>query len=159
MSKRSDTVCNFLESGRVSVWGKDTKVIYRHYAKLYFIFAVDKSESELGILDLIQVFVECLDRCFENVCELDLIFHAPKVHYILDEIIMGGMVLEHHRALFPWINRYIHGYPRLYMDISAPYTSTHTPHNTIPTHHHQIPNTSTPAAIVLRRPVAWHGRR
>ncbi len=41
-----------------------------------------------------QVFVETLDRCFENVCELDLIFHSDKVNYILDEIIMGGMVLE-----------------------------------------------------------------
>jgi AP-3 complex subunit sigma len=35
-----------------------------------------------------------LDKCFENVCELDLIFHSDKVHYIVDEIIMGGMVLE-----------------------------------------------------------------
>jgi AP-3 complex subunit sigma len=40
------------------------------------------------------VFVETLDKCFENVCELDLIFHGDKVHYILDEIVMGGMVLE-----------------------------------------------------------------
>ncbi|CAN0538729.1 unnamed protein product, partial [Ectocarpus sp. 12 AP-2014] len=40
------------------------------------------------------VFVEALDKCFENVCELDLIFHSDKVHYVLDEIIMGGMVLE-----------------------------------------------------------------
>ena len=45
-------------------------------------------------MDLIQVFVETLDKCFENVCELDLIFHSDKVHYILDEIVMGGMVLE-----------------------------------------------------------------
>jgi hypothetical protein len=28
---------------------------------------------------LIQVFVETLDRCFENVCELDLVFHMDKV--------------------------------------------------------------------------------
>lgn len=122
-------------------------MIYRHYATLYFIFAVDEAESELGILDLIQVFVEALDKCFENVCELDLIFHTDKVsciavatacrmsvcicccavaaiivclivsvlncfvmlycccsifrlscvlqiHFILDEIVMGGMVLE-----------------------------------------------------------------
>eukprot|EP00694_Reclinomonas_americana_P006025 EC795789.1.p1 GENE.EC795789.1~~EC795789.1.p1 ORF type:complete len:131 (+),score=50.19 EC795789.1:133-525(+) len=67
---------------------------YRHYATLYFVVVVDDTESELGILDLIQVFVETLDRCFENVCELDLIFHSDKVHYVLDEIIMGGMVLE-----------------------------------------------------------------
>lgn len=26
-----------------------------------------------------QVFVEALDKCFENVCELDLIFHCDKV--------------------------------------------------------------------------------
>lgn len=58
------------------------------------MFAVDQQESDLGILDLIQVFVESLDKCFENVCELDLIFHSDKVSYILDEIIMAGMVLE-----------------------------------------------------------------
>ena len=55
---------------------------------------MDKQESDLGILDLIQVFVEALDKCFENVCELDLIFHSDRVHYVLDEIVMGGMVLE-----------------------------------------------------------------
>lgn len=76
------------------IGGSDYKLIYRHYATLYFVFCVDSSESELGILDLIQVFVETLDKCFENVCELDLIFHVDKVHYILNELVMGGMVLE-----------------------------------------------------------------
>ena len=60
----------------------ELRVIYRHYATLYFVFVVDQSESELGILDLIQVFVESLDRCFENVCELDLIFHFDQVSSI-----------------------------------------------------------------------------
>ncbi|MEQ2311210.1 hypothetical protein AMECASPLE_017373, partial [Ameca splendens] len=76
------------------IGGSDYKLIYRHYATLYFVFCVDSSESELGILDLIQVFVETLDKCFENVCELDLIFHVDKVHHILAEMVMGGMVLE-----------------------------------------------------------------
>merc|ERR1712154_719803 len=76
------------------VGGEDFKLIYRHYATLYFVFCVDSSESELGILDLIQVFVETLDKCFENVCELDLIFHMDRVHFILNELVMGGMVLE-----------------------------------------------------------------
>eukprot|EP01104_Vermistella_antarctica_P011894 TRINITY_DN3367_c0_g1_i1.p2 TRINITY_DN3367_c0_g1~~TRINITY_DN3367_c0_g1_i1.p2 ORF type:complete len:166 (+),score=51.68 TRINITY_DN3367_c0_g1_i1:202-699(+) len=92
ISKRPDRSCNFLEGG--SIYDKDTKIIYRHYATLFFIFIVDASESELGILDLIQVFVETLDKCFENVCELDLIFHMDRIHFILDEIVMGGMVLE-----------------------------------------------------------------
>ncbi|CAI5732612.1 unnamed protein product [Hyaloperonospora brassicae] len=93
VSKRPDTLCNFLE-GTVRYWGDGVKLIYRHYATLYFVFAVDKQESDLGILDLIQVFVETLDKIFENVCELDLIFHSDKIHYALDEIVMGGMVLE-----------------------------------------------------------------
>jgi AP-3 complex subunit sigma len=77
VSKRSDLMCNFVEGG--DQWGSDTKLIYRHYATLYFVFCVDSSESELGILDLIHIFVEALDKSFENVCELDLIFHADKV--------------------------------------------------------------------------------
>lgn len=106
VSRREEGVCSFLEGGKL-VGGSDYRLIYRHYATLYFIFCVDSSESELGILDLIQVrityafesifqlqvLVEVLDRCFENVCELDLIFHMDKVHFILNEMIMGGMVL------------------------------------------------------------------
>lgn len=98
LAKRSDSVCNFLEGGSLTAFGKDTKLIYRHFATLYFVFAVDNAESELGILDLIQVFVEVLDKCFENVCELDIIFNSDKVHYILDEIVMGGMVLDTNTA-------------------------------------------------------------
>ncbi|XP_078283453.1 arpin isoform X2 [Rhinoraja longicauda] len=93
VSRRDENVCNFLEGGSL-IGGSDYKLIYRHYATLYFLFCVDSSESELGILDLIQVFVETLDKCFENVCELDLIFHMDKVHCILQEVVMGGMVLE-----------------------------------------------------------------
>eukprot|EP01043_Picozoa_sp_COSAG02_P038972 COSAG02_NODE_3044_length_7482_cov_3.060680_4_plen_166_part_00 len=80
ISKRDDKLCNFVEGGP---WGEGTRIVYRHYATLYFIFCVDESESELGILDLIQVFVESLDKCFENVCELDLVFHMDRVRSIV----------------------------------------------------------------------------
>ncbi|KAM9367619.1 AP-3 complex subunit sigma-1 isoform X6 [Numenius arquata] len=53
VSKRDENVCNFLEGGLL-IGGSDNKLIYRHYATLYFVFCVDSSESELGILDLIQ---------------------------------------------------------------------------------------------------------
>jgi AP-3 complex subunit sigma len=92
VAQRPDSFCNYLE-GSIPEWGDTTKIIYRHYATLYFVFAVDQQESDLGILDLIQVFVESLDKCFENVCELDLIFHSDKVNYLLDEIIMAGQSL------------------------------------------------------------------
>ncbi|ODV95130.1 hypothetical protein PACTADRAFT_75658 [Pachysolen tannophilus NRRL Y-2460] len=72
----------------------DLKIIYRHYATLFFVFVVDEQESELGILDLIQVFVEVLDKCFENVCELDLVFGWQVLETCLEEIIQGGMVTD-----------------------------------------------------------------
>lgn len=73
---------------------ENNKIIYRHYATLYFVFIVDASESELGILDLIQVFVEALDRSFPNVCELSLIFQSDQVLMLVNEIVQSGMVLE-----------------------------------------------------------------
>ena len=70
------------------------KVVYRHFATLYFAMVIDEAESELAVLDLIQVFVQVLDACFENVCELDLIYYFDRVHYILEELVIGGSVLE-----------------------------------------------------------------
>ncbi|CCW65993.1 unnamed protein product [Phytomonas sp. Hart1] len=96
ISNRSDELCNFIDS--FTEWPTaDTQIIYRRYATLIFVFVTDSSESQLAILDLIQVFVEVLDRTFENVCELDFIFHSEKVQHALMEIIMGGMVLETYR--------------------------------------------------------------
>ncbi|KAI8909729.1 AP complex, mu/sigma subunit [Gorgonomyces haynaldii] len=92
VSKRPEHVCNFLEG--TDLVGEDTRIVYRHYATLYFCFIVDGSESELGILDLIQVFVEALDNAFTNVCELDLVFRPDDVTQILAELVSGGLVLE-----------------------------------------------------------------
>ncbi|KAI9847384.1 MAG: Sigma-adaptin 3A [Sclerophora amabilis] len=69
-------------------------ITYRHYATLYFIVISTSTESPLALLDLIQVFVEALDRLFENVCELDLIFNFETLHAALGEMIVGGVVVE-----------------------------------------------------------------
>lgn len=53
VAQRPDSFCNYLE-GIIPEWGEGTKLIYRHYATLYFVFAVDSQESDLGILDLVQ---------------------------------------------------------------------------------------------------------
>lgn len=74
--------------------GEDIQIIYKNYATLYFTFIVDDQESELAILDLIQTFVEALDRCFAEVNELDLIFNWQTLESVLEEIIQGGMVIE-----------------------------------------------------------------
>lgn len=48
----------------------------------------------MALLDFIQVFVEALDRLFENVCELDLIFGFETLHAVLSEMVVGGVVIE-----------------------------------------------------------------
>ncbi|KAJ9703454.1 hypothetical protein PVL29_004996 [Vitis rotundifolia] len=92
LCSRAENVSNFVEAD--SVFGPDTRLVYKHYATLYFVFIFDSSENELAMLDLIQVLVETLDKCFKNVCELDIVFNYSKLHTILDEIIFGGQVLE-----------------------------------------------------------------
>ncbi|KAI0015249.1 AP complex, mu/sigma subunit [Xylariomycetidae sp. FL0641] len=69
-------------------------VTYRNYATLYFIVISTATESPLALLDLIQVYVESLDKLFENVCELDLIFNFETLHAALSEMIVGGVVIE-----------------------------------------------------------------
>ena len=85
-------MCNFIDTCQSVI--SPYKVVYRVYATLFFGIVIDEAESELAILDLIQVLVEVFDKCFENVCELDLIFNPDKVNYILDEIVVDGMVTE-----------------------------------------------------------------
>lgn len=48
----------------------------------------------MALIDLIQVYVEALDKLFENVCELDLIFNFETLHATLSEMIVGGVVVE-----------------------------------------------------------------
>ena len=46
------------------------------------------------MLDIIHHFVEVLDRYFSNVCELDLIFNFHQAYFILEEMIIGGFIME-----------------------------------------------------------------
>ena len=84
---RNAKACNFLE------WN-DYKIVYKRYASLYFITIVDQNDNELLVLEIIHFFVEVLDKYFNNVCELDLIFNFHKAYYLLDEIIIAGHIQE-----------------------------------------------------------------
>ena len=70
------------------------RVIYKRYASLYFICLCDIDDNELTILEFIHQYVECLDRYFGNVCELDIIFNFHKAYYILEELLSAGYIQE-----------------------------------------------------------------
>ena len=46
-------------------------------------------QNELGILEFIHALVETLDKYFENVCELDIMFNLEKAHFILGSCGLG----------------------------------------------------------------------
>ena len=50
--------------------------------------------NELSYLEFIHNMVETLDKYFENVCELDIMFNIEKAHFIIDEMVMNGMIVE-----------------------------------------------------------------
>ena len=84
---RSSKLTHFLE------W-RDYKIVFKRYASLYFVACIEKEDNELIVLDVIHHFVEVLDRYFGNVCELDLIFNFHQAYFILEEMIVGGHIIE-----------------------------------------------------------------
>lgn len=84
---RRPKMCNVVEY-------KDSKFVYKKYASLYFVAGLEPDANELLALEVIHRYVEILDRYFGNVCELDLIFEFQKAYNILDELIVGGALVE-----------------------------------------------------------------
>lgn len=52
------------------------------------------NDNELLYLESIHLFVELLDKYFESVCELDLVFNFYKVFAMIDEMFLAGEVQE-----------------------------------------------------------------
>ena len=52
----------------------------------------------MAFLEFIHNLVETLDKYFENVCELDIMFNIEKAHFILDEMVMSGYITETNKA-------------------------------------------------------------
>mmetsp|Transcript_26012 Transcript_26012/g.61386 ORF Transcript_26012/g.61386 Transcript_26012/m.61386 type:complete len:146 (-) Transcript_26012:71-508(-) len=89
---RNELQCSFMEY-------RGYKVVYRRYASLYFIVGVQgDNDNELSILEFIHALVETLDKYFENVCELDIMFNLEKAHFILNEMLMNGCIVETNKA-------------------------------------------------------------
>ena len=59
--QRKAKMCNFIEY-------KDMCIVYKRYASLFFCFAVDKTDNELGVLEVIHRYVEVVvdDKMISN---------------------------------------------------------------------------------------------
>lgn len=90
---RNNLQCSFLDH-------RQYKIIYRRYASLYFIIGVDVEDdiNELSYLEFIHNLVETLDKYFENVCELDIMYNIEKAHFIVEEFILNGCILDTNKS-------------------------------------------------------------
>ncbi len=114
---RSELQCSFLEY-------RGYKVIYRRYASLFFIVGTqadiditnkltsgggiinrnkaehtslllaENKENELGLLEFIHNLVETMDKWAGSICELDIMYQLEEVHFILDEMVLNGYIVE-----------------------------------------------------------------
>lgn len=87
-SREHRRLSNFVE------FGENTKLVYKRYAGLFFITAIDLNDNELIYLSSIHLLVEILDQYFENVNELDIVFNFYKVYQVLDEMFLAGEVQD-----------------------------------------------------------------
>ena len=92
---RTEYQCSFIEY-------RGYKIVYRRYASLFFVVAVDGSgsedENELALLEFIHSLVETMDKYFDSVCELDIMFHIEKAYYIVDEMVANGAIVENNKS-------------------------------------------------------------
>lgn len=95
---RSELQCSFLEY-------RGYKVIYRRYASLFFICGTkpdlgqtENNENELGMLEFIHALVETMDRWAGSICELDIMYQLEQVHFLLDEMVQNGYIVETNKS-------------------------------------------------------------
>lgn len=98
---RSELQCSFLEY-------RGYKVVYRRYASLFFIVGTkadadagpgaENNENELGMLEFIHMLVETMDKWAGSICELDIMYQLEQVHFLLDEMVMNGYIVETNKS-------------------------------------------------------------
>jgi AP-4 complex subunit sigma-1 len=95
---RSELQCSFLEY-------RGFKVVYRRYASLFFIVGTkpdkgetENTENELGMLEFIHTLVETMDKWAGSICELDIMYQLEEVHFLVDEMVMNGFIVETNKS-------------------------------------------------------------
>jgi hypothetical protein len=56
---------------------------------------MDENDNELLVLEITQKLVDAFDDYFINVCELDIIFNFIACHFIKNELICDGFLLNY----------------------------------------------------------------
>ena len=58
----------------------------------------ENQENELGLLEFIHNLVETMDKWAGSICELDIMYQLEQVHFLLDEMVQNGNIVESNKA-------------------------------------------------------------
>merc|ERR1712071_195042 len=58
----------------------------------------ENSENELGLLEFIHTLVETMDKWAGSICELDIMYQLEQVHFLVDEMVMNGCIVETNKS-------------------------------------------------------------
>uniref|UniRef100_A0A2R5LEZ9 AP complex subunit sigma n=1 Tax=Ornithodoros turicata TaxID=34597 RepID=A0A2R5LEZ9_9ACAR len=86
-SSRSQSSCSFINH-------KEFNVVYRKIGPLLFIVGTDGKENNLAVYEFIRAFVDVLDTYFTGMTERHIIANHHKVHFILQQMVSNGSIVE-----------------------------------------------------------------
>ena len=86
---------------RMTDWSILFLFLFSPFISLFFIVGSrlskdgnDNPENELGLLEFIHNLVETMDKWAGSICELDIMYQLEQVHFLLDEMVMNGYIVE-----------------------------------------------------------------
>lgn len=83
-------ITNKLTNSNSSSGGGSSEKKSEHSSML----VAENKENELGLLEFIHNLVETMDKWAGSICELDIMYQLEEVHFILDEMVMNGYIVE-----------------------------------------------------------------
>lgn len=84
---RNHNSCSFFEYEGFSI-------VYRKLGQLTFIIGTVGDENHLAVYEFVRAFVQVLDTYFSGVTEKHIITNFYKVHFILQQMVSNGSVVE-----------------------------------------------------------------
>jgi hypothetical protein len=71
-------------------------MVIRPYKGLYFGLIFDEDESELALIDLLSMMIDSIESML-TLSDLEIQMNMIKICALIDEIILGGQVINQNR--------------------------------------------------------------
>ncbi|EEA08055.1 clathrin adaptor complex small chain family protein [Cryptosporidium muris RN66] len=70
------------------------KIVYKRFSNIYIIVGIDNNDNYLFASCLIQLIAEITQKRLQRISEIDIVYQSKRFSAIIDEIVMGGEVID-----------------------------------------------------------------